>query len=124
MKFQLVENPKYWWPVTARVPSETMPGTFEVQKLKILFTPMPHDEVVEAQEVYASLKSESERNDHEKAQLRRICSDWADVIDDDKKPVPFTRDRLDAALQQEWFRKGVYAAFGESQNGQEAARGN
>lgn len=124
MKFVLVDRPRYWWPVTVRVPDENDAGKIKSQTLKVLFEPKPRAEAIAAQEAYTKLKTERERADHEKEQLLDIVKDWDDVIGADKSPLAFKAEVLALAVEQRWFRDGVYFAYTQSLNGEEAEQGN
>ena len=62
--------------------------------------------------------------DHGIRQVKRVVRNWDGVVDDDGKPVPFTPEALEQALQHAWFRAGINKALSESQNGEEARQGN
>lgn len=124
MKFILTDRPRYWWPVTVRMPDEKEAGKIKVQTLKVLFEPQPREEAIKAQEAYSKLMTERERADHEKAQLTEIVKDWDDVIGADNSPISFSADVFTVALEQRWFRDGVYLAYTRSLNGEEAQTGN
>ncbi|MFK4060310.1 hypothetical protein [Brucella anthropi] len=124
MKFILTDRPRYWWPVTVRVPDESNAGKIMTQTLKVLFEPKPREEAIAAQEAYSKLLTERERANHEKMQLLDIVKDWDDVIGADKSPVSFSAETFANALEQRWFRDGVYLAYTQSLNGEEAQAGN
>lgn len=124
MKFTLAKKVRYWWPVTVRMPDPETPGKIVEQQLKVLFEPKSRDEALAAQDDYAQLDTARARAEHEHTELKDVVKGWDDVVDDDKSPVPFTEETISAALQLSWFRTGVYAAYAESLNGQEARLGN
>ncbi|MBY6091077.1 hypothetical protein [Maritimibacter alkaliphilus] len=124
MKFTLAKSIRYWWPVTVRMPDPNTPGKIIEQQLKVLFEPKGRDEAIAAQDAYAALGSVRERADHEHAELRDVVKGWDDVVDEDRNPVPFTEEAIQAALQLSWFRTGVYNAYADSLAGQEARLGN
>lgn len=123
-EFVLAASPiRYWWPVKVRIPDPETAGAILERSLEILFEAEDQDEAIERQELYATLRSQRDRVEHERRQLFRVCKDWKGVVDPDRRPVPFTEDNFRQALQQSWFRAGVYAAYADSLNG-EAAQGN
>ncbi len=124
MKFQLVDNYRYWWPVTVRIPDPENPGKIIEQVLKIQFEAQGRDTDLAAQEEYRALTDPKEIAAHENAHLKSICKNWDDVMDVENELVPFTPEKFDAALQNNWFREGVYAAYGQSLIAEEAALGN
>ena len=124
MKFTLAKTVRYWWPVIVRLPDPENPGKIIEQRLKVLFEPKRRDEAFTAQEAYAKLTTPKERLLHEQAELTDVVKGWDDVVDEDKSPIPFTVEALDQALQFSWFRAGVYDAYAQSLNGEEARLGN
>jgi hypothetical protein len=123
MKFVLAPSMTYWWPVVVRIPDPEKAGSIIEQKLKVQFEPEEQDAALEQAEIYAGLASPKERAAHERRQLVNVVRGWDDVIDGDKKPVPFTEENFRAALQKKWFRDGLYRGYSESLNG-EARLGN
>ena len=124
MQFKLAKTYRYWWPVTVQIPDPETPGKIIEQQLKIEFEPMAQTDLTTAQEESAKLKTLREVTDHGIRQIKRVICNWDGVVDDDGKPVPFTAEALEQALQHAWFRTGINKALSESQNGEEARQGN
>ncbi len=124
MKFVLSDSNRYWWPVTVSIPDPEQPGKIMRQTLKILFEPKDQDEALNEQERIAAISVPRERMLAERAALMDVIKGWDDIVTDDKAPVPFTTENLTLALRKSWFRIGVYNAYAESLNGQEALAGN
>lgn len=124
MQFKLAKTYRYWWPVTVQIPDPETPGKIIEQQLKIEFEPMAQADLTTAQEESAKLKTLREVTDHGIRQIKRVICNWDGVVDDDGKPVPFTAEALEQALQHAWFRTGINKALSESQNGEEARQGN
>lgn len=124
MKFVLAETPRYWWPVTVRVPSREEAGKVAEQRFEMLFEPQAQEAALEAAEAIAGMPTLRERAAGEREHLHAICKGWRGVIDDTGGEVPFAADLLDQAAQQPWFRRGVLAAYRESLAGEEARLGN
>ncbi len=124
MQFKLAKTYRYWWPVTVQIPDPETPGKIIEQQLKIEFEPMAQADLTTAQEESAKLKTLREVTDHGIRQIKRVICNWDGVVDDDGKPVPFTAEALEQALQHAWFRTGINKALSESQNGEEARLGN
>lgn len=124
MKFTLAQTVRYWWPVTVRLPDPETPGKILEQQLQVLFEPKGRDEAIAAQEAYAQLDSAKERSAHEHRELADVVKGWDDVVDEEKAPIPFSEEALSRALQFSWFRAGVYEAYAQSLNGEEARLGN
>ena len=124
MKFVLTEKPRYWWPVTVRVPDPDHPGRIIEQQLKVLFEPQDREASIASAEAHLALTSDRARADHEIDLMLNVVRDWDDVEDSDKRPIPFTPEIFRSAVGQSWFRAGVSEAYAESLAGQEARLGN
>ncbi|WCK69928.1 hypothetical protein G6L96_009000 [Agrobacterium tumefaciens] len=124
MKFVLADTYSYWWPVIIRAPHPDEPGKILERTLKVQFEPQPREDAIAAQEIYVTLKTQRERDAHEAQQLKAVCKNWDDVVDADGGAVAFTPDNIAKALEIGWFRSGVYRAYTESLNGEEARLGN
>lgn len=125
MKFVLVEKHLYWWPVKVRVPDTEQAGKLIEQELKIQFEARDQEETLALQEAYAALATPRERAEAEVSELKAICRGWDGVVDGAGNPVSFSADTFALALEQSWFRAGVWAAYHQSVFGIEApAAGN
>ena len=124
MKFILVENPVVWWPVTVRVPDPAAPGKMAEQTLKVQFSLRDRDEVLERQEFYETLPTESDRFEAEADDMVGMIIGWDDVVDGNGNPVVFSEKILRAAWKKTWFRMGVHAALAEILLGKDAKLGN
>ena len=124
MKFTLAKTPRYWWPVTVRVPDPDNAGKMLEQQLRLWVEPMTRDEQVAATEELNALTTMREMTDFDVAQTLRVVKGWEGVVDDDGAPVPFSEDALKQAMQFDWFRRDVAAAVTASLRGEEARLGN
>lgn len=124
MKFVLAPVMRYWWPVTVRLPDPGQPGKLLEMQLKVLFEVKDQDASIKDQKRVNDIADPFERIVAERHLLAEHVKDWGDVVDPDHTAVPCNPANLDAALQQSWFRTGLYRALSESLNGQEAASGN
>lgn len=124
MQFKLTKSHRYWWPVIVRIPDPDNAGRFIEQNLKIQFEPKDRKAQIESQEAAAKLTSLRDIIANDVAEARAIIKNWEGVLDDDGEALPFSQERLDMALQQTWFRKGVQEALAQSMNGEEARLGN
>lgn len=124
MKFVLVENPTYWWPVTVRVPDPSVAGQTVEQVLEVQFAPRDRDQALERQEYHATLTTDRERAEAEISDMIEIVCGWDGVVDGKGEPVPFSENTLRAALRHSWFRIGLMTALNESLIGKAAKRGN
>lgn len=124
MKFVLAETPRYWWPVTVRVPSRETVGEVAEQRFEILFEPQGQDEALAAAEAIAAAGSPRAIAALERDHLHTLCKDWRGVIDDAGGEVPFSAEFLEQAAAMPWFRRAVFAAYRESLAGEAARLGN
>lgn len=124
MKFILTSKNLFWWPVIVQAPDPETPGKFIEQRLEIRFDVPDQADEVAYQEKYAAAKTQRERVEMEMHRLLGVISDWRGVEDEARKDVPFSAEIVTAALQQPWFRAGVYKALAESISGKEARLGN
>jgi hypothetical protein len=124
MKFTTMQTVRYWWPVTLRMPDPIHPGKIVEHTLQVQFEPESREEATLFQEGFAGLATPREVQDHEHGRLRRIVKSWSDMSDDDGEAVPFTPENFETAIRWQWFRTGVYDAYADSLNGQEARSGN
>lgn len=124
MKFVLAQTIRYWWPVTVSIPDTDNPGKLINQTLKVLFEAKSQDDAIADQRRIEAITDITTRLVEERELLVASVKGWDDVVDDDRNVIPFTEDVFRAALQQSWFRTGVYVALSESLSGQEARLGN
>lgn len=124
MKFVLAETPRYWWPVTVRMPHPEAAGQIIEQQLDILFEPQGQDAALDTAEAAGAATSPRDFAEQEQATLRAICRDWRGVVDDATGDVPFSDTAFSAAIQMVWFRQAVFAAYRESLTGEAARLGN
>ncbi|ESY49019.1 MULTISPECIES: hypothetical protein [unclassified Mesorhizobium] len=123
MKFKLVEDYTYWWPVTVDLPDPDKPGKVVKQSFTIQFKPISGDESAALiKEIQALPPEERLARQHE--ELLRSSKDWRDVTDENGEQVPFTEAALKACLQHSWFSRGLYKAYAQSLTPDEARRGN
>ena len=124
MKFKLVEQHSYWWPVTVSVPHPERPGKFDTQKFDVKFKALPKSETDTMRDDFNKLESEEDRLKHQDDVLHRVCCDWRGVEGDDGSEVEFTDDNFAKAMEWSWFRTGLYLALAASLAGDQARKGN
>lgn len=123
MGFRLVKTPVFWWPVVVRVPDPVRAGAIIEQRFEMEFEALGRAEALALRNEVQALTDPAERDRREHALLERVCRNWREVDDEEGRSVPFSPDAFAAAMQQSWFRAGVYAAYAEAMNG-EARLGN
>lgn len=126
MKFILGKRDAVWWPVTVSMPDPERPGKTVQSELKLLVQPEGQDEFFAAQEAISAEKTPREKAAAERKYLaNRIRDwDWPDVMGEDQRPVPYSAGAIETALNEAWFRAGVWTALNEVSLGQEARLGN
>lgn len=124
MKFRLVENPRYWWPMLVRIPDPETPGAVIEQRLEVLLQARPQDELIAEQRRINAIDDPIERLVAEREVQAAAVHGWRGVVDDDGSDVPFSAAALSLAMQHSWFRASLHRAWAESLEGQEARLGN
>ncbi len=103
--------------VTIRVPDPDVADKLVEQTLTVLFRIMSPNEVSQFDERVRALPMEERaRNPH--GFLKQIVIGWEDVADAGGKPVPFTPEALEAALQLPWFPAPVAEEYWRAMAGQ------
>ena len=110
MKFVLQETPRFWWPVTVKMPDPKAAGKTISQTLKCQFTGMTR-----------SMALEMKAGDDD-AMFKQIITDWDDILDADGNPVQFSEEAFAQALDLPWFRAGLWTAIGEATRGEPALK--
>lgn len=121
MKFTLTSNHRYWWPVKVAIPhpDKDKAGEQIEMEFRMQFETLPRDEADRIAELMKGDPSQVH------ADLKRVACDWDEnVVDDGGKPVPFSVEALDQALQISWFRLALYRAWGASLVDDAARLGN
>lgn len=124
MKFILTKEHVYPWPVTINPPDPDNPGAVLEQKFNMTFRAMPRDEAKALDDEISALPADKQL-DRSDDVLRRVCVGWDDqVVGDDGKPIAFSAELLEQALQFSWNRIGLYQAYRQSLQGRAAELGN
>lgn len=126
MKFRLARTHRYWWPVIVHMPKGDAPdaaGEVDEVELKVLFQSVERSIWLERQAELAKLPLEAQ-GDAETEQFLGIVSDWAEVVDEAGKPVPFSEAAFRQAMGITWFRHALFRAFVQSLSGEAARLGN
>jgi len=126
MKFVLGKSPAVWWPVTLTMPDPENPGQTVKSVLKVLILPQGQDDYLAEQERIAEIKG---ARAHARAEREYLASrisgwDWPDMLGDDQKPVQFGPETVATAMQEAWFRQGLWRAIQEVSLGEAARLGN
>ncbi|CDX19603.1 conserved hypothetical protein [Mesorhizobium sp. ORS 3359] len=124
MKFKLIDEYTYWWPVTVDMPDPDKPGKVVSQSFTMKFQAMRADDGVAMMKEIAALPTIEERSAKEHEELMRVCKGWRDVVDEKGDEVEFSEAALRAALQFAWFSRGLYKAYARSLAPDEARKGN
>lgn len=124
MKFKLTTEHTYWWPVTVRMPDPDRAGATMEFAFNAHFRALPKSEAKALQKRLLAL-SDTGSDEAEAATIRETLTGWdEDVVDDQGRPVRFSLDALDAAMELPWFRRGVLAAYVASLQDGGPAAGN
>ena len=124
MKFSLVDDYTYFWPVTIDRPDPDKAGRWIADDFEMEFTAMDQDEASALESEIAALPAEqrpARQHDH----LLQVARGWRGVVDNDGEEITFTSDRLEKMLKAgAWYRIGIYKAYFSSLNKDEARKGN
>ncbi len=123
MKFVLASEHLYWWPVTVEMPHPDKPGQWVKQSFTMQFAALGED-VANAKARAVAKMAPEEQADHQNDALIDACRDWRDVTDPSGAEIPFSTELLKQALNQPWFRVGLYNAYGRSLASEGARKGN
>lgn len=126
MKFTLAKSPAIWWPVTVSMPDPENPGKTVKSTLKALILPEGQDDYLAAQEAIGEISGARARAAAERKYMAGRISDWdwPDMLGEDQRPVEFNPENVAKALQEGWFRAGLWTAINEVSLGHEARLGN
>lgn len=126
MKFKMIDEYRYWWPVKVELPDREKPGKVITQSFTMQFLAMPADEgEAMLKEIAALPPEEQKKRQHE--ELMRVCKDWRDVVDGpdgNEEEITFSEAGLRANLQYSWFSRGLYKAYAASLAPDEIRKGN
>ncbi|PZO81602.1 MAG: hypothetical protein DI629_03435 [Mesorhizobium amorphae] len=122
-KFRLVTEHLYWWPVEVWMPSGTRSGGWDNHTFEVQFAAVPASEArAIADEILKLPPDEREAREHEV--LIRAVRDWRRVVGADDEEIHFSEATLRQAMENGWFRQGLYRAYGRSLVHDDARRGN
>ena len=125
MRFNPTAEHTYWWPIKIVKPHPEKSGQWLTESFEMRFASVSSDEAERISKQIAELKTDEERAEHEHDQLLNVSRDWRGVEDDDKQPVPYTREMLLAMLKAApWYRAGIYSSYARSLVRDEARKGN
>ncbi len=125
MKFVLTKEHTYWWPVKVAIPDPdpARAGKLIEQEFRMQFVSIGQDEAQALADEIAALEPK-ERAAREHDLILRVSKDWADIVDEDQQPVPFSEEMFRAAMQSPFYRAAVYRAYNASMRGEAARKGN
>ncbi|MER8946094.1 hypothetical protein [Mesorhizobium sp. M0959] len=124
MKFVMTKEYRYWWPVKIERPDPVNPGKWQTQSYTHEFVGVSEDEAKELEKEIAALATAEEKSARQHDLIMKASRNWRDVIDDHKNPVEFTEELLRQALQDTWYRVGLYNAYASSLASPAARKGN
>lgn len=124
MKFSLVDDYAYFWPVTVDRPDPDNPGRWVAEDFEMEFTAMDQDEAEALQNEIMALPAEK-RAARQHDQILKVARGWRGIVDDDGEEIAFSRERLEKMLKAgAWYRLGIYRAYYASLSKDEARKGN
>ncbi|MER9047589.1 hypothetical protein NKH89_09975 [Mesorhizobium sp. M0923] len=124
MKFVLTKEYRYPWPVKIHRPDPVNPGKWQIQSYTHEFVGIGEDDAKALEKEIEDLKTPEERRAREHDLLIKASRGWRDVIDESKNPIEYSEELLRQALQDTWYRVGLYNAYVGSLASPEARKGN
>lgn len=109
MTFKLALSEKFWAPVNAEVQGEN--GERKPIKFKVQFKRLSTDEIgafgTRLQRAFEDARDANEGATQRVVDmLMEVMTDWAEIIDEQNAPVPFSKEALQVAAQM-----GLHAAI-------------
>lgn len=124
MKFSLVEDYTYFWPVTVDRPDPENAGRWVAEDFEMEFTAMSQDQA-EALDLELLNLPADQRAARQHDHLLKVARGWRGVVDNDGEEVTFSRERLEKMLKAAaWYRLAIYKAYQASLHKDEARKGN
>lgn len=109
--FVMTETRLFWWPVTIQMPDPTKAGELVEHQFEMQFEAIDDTALQAIEAEIQAIEDPIQRRARQHDVLLRVCRDWRDVVGPDHNPLSFSLDRLKAAINQPWFRIGVYVAY-------------
>ncbi|MER9851249.1 hypothetical protein NKJ55_28815 [Mesorhizobium sp. M0106] len=124
MKFVLVKEYVYWWPVKIELPDPENPGKWKIMSYTHQFVGVDEDEAIALGKEIEALATPEEKKAREHDLLIKASRGWRDVVDEERNPVEYSEEVFRQALQQTWYRVGLYSAYANSLASPAARKGN
>lgn len=114
MQFEPTADYLFFWPVKVIFPDPDNPGAAKVEEFKGQFRLMPDGEAVELQKALQAAATPEGYVAASKAQIKKVLVGWDGVLTANKKPDPFSAERLEQYLTFAPLRDAVIQAYGEA----------
>lgn len=124
--FIVKKEHEYEWPVDVKVPSDKLPGHYDVQRFFARFRALPTSEAQALREALDALP-EDERRAQAHDLLHRVMVGWREIQGEDGQPLPYSAEALDQACEVPYVAVALYEAYGASITGagrEQRRRGN
>jgi hypothetical protein len=103
--FQLVTEPRYWWPVVIRRPDPAKPGAIVEHTFEAEFKWLSSED-------YQAWLAEAETKQQPDSEcVPKVCTGFRKVLLEDGKPMESTADNLALLLSQREVANAFAAAF-------------
>ncbi len=136
--FKVVPNLTFWWPVKVLEPDPEQPGKLAEREFEAEFKLLDDKEAkasAEARRLIVARFSPDlddkglqavtdELEAHDKAALRRVLTDWRNIVDMGGKPIPFDDQAFAAAYNMYRVRTALNRAYKEAISEDQARLGN
>jgi hypothetical protein len=111
--FKITDNPTFWWPIKARLPSASKVGELDDMTFALRFRLRGMDHLDAAQARIRALP-ETERLAAQIEDTLDTVLDWRDVVDTDGRPVDYDAGVLRRLLGIGAVMRAVSEAYGEA----------
>ena len=136
--FVFVSSLTCWWPVKVQEPDPEKPGQMTEYSFEIEFEILDRDETRRMEDERTALLKQVETDASEEnlrkvqdelearavSSFRRVIRNWRGIVDEDKKPVPFSEATFAAAMRHNRIRTAINRAYQEAIGEDKARLGN
>lgn len=125
MKFSVVDEYTYWWPIKIERPDETRSGLWKTETFEMQFAAIDQDTANRLQAEIAALPTLEERQARQYDEVLKAARDWRGVDDGKGNDVPFDHSMLETMMKAAtWYRAGIFKSFYSSLTKDEGRKGN
>lgn len=125
MKFSVVDEYTYWWPIKVERPDEKRSGHWKTESFEMQFAAIDQDTAKAMQDEITALPTLEERMARQYDEVLKAARNWRGVVDAEGEEVPFSIDMLETMMKAAtWYRAGIFKSFYGSLSKDEGRKGN